>query len=127
MTLKTLGYAFAAGIAAFLVVGVTVTELVGAWIEFSLFVGLPAGIVAGALVAAAVSYGLGDGVPSRRRRLAGSVAGFGVGFLVAVVALGVAGVGVVSSMVAAFGVGLVAAVVRYLRAPPAPDAGTVVN
>ena len=127
MTLKTLGSAFAAGIAAFLVVGVAVTELVGAWIEFSLFVGLLAGIAAGALLAAIVSFGLGDGVPAGRRRLAGSIAGFGIGFLVAVVALAVAGLGVGSSMAIAVGIGLVAAVVRYMRAPPAPDAGTVVN
>jgi len=127
MTFKTLGYAFAAGIATFLVVGVTLTELASVWTEFSLFVGLPAGIVAGGLVAAAVAFGLTDDTPSRQRRIAGSIAGFGVGFLAAVVAGSLAGLGVVSAMAIAVGVGLVAAVVRYRREPPAPDASTVPN
>ena len=127
MTLKTLGYAFAAGIATFLVVGVTLTELASAWTEFSLFVGLPTGIAAGGLVAAAVAFGLTDDAPSRRRRIAGSIAGFGVGFLATAAAVGLAGLGVVSSMAIAVGVGIVAAVVSYMREPSAPDAGSVPN
>jgi hypothetical protein len=65
MTRKSLGYALAAGLAVFLTVGVAVTELAGTWVEFSLFVGLPAGIVAGAAAAAAVTVGLSDGAVYR--------------------------------------------------------------
>ena len=116
MTRKSLGYALAAGIAAFLVVGATVTELAAARIEFSLFVGLPAGIVAGAAVAAAVAYGLGAETAPRQRRLAVSIASFGLGFLAALVVLSsLVGLGVVLSMGLGVVVGLVAAVVSYLR------------
>ena len=60
MTLESLAYALIAGVAAFLAVGVAVTEIASAWIEFSVFVGLPAGVVAGIVVAAAVALGLAD-------------------------------------------------------------------
>ena len=122
MTLKSLGYALVAGIAAFLVVGVTVTELAAARIEFSLFVGLPAGIVAGAAVAAAVAYGLGKETTPQQRRLAASSAGFGVGFFAAVIVLsGLVGLGMVLSMGVGVVVGLAAAVVSYLRGSTTPD------
>ena len=126
MTLKSLGYALAAGIAAFLVVGATVTELAAARIEFSLFVGLPAGIVAGAAVAAAVAYGLGAETAPRQRRLAVSIASFGLGFLAALVVLSsLVGLGVVLSMGLGVVVGLVAAVVSYLRGAAILDPTTV--
>jgi len=122
MTLKSLGYALAAGIAAFLVVGVAVTELVAARIEFSLFVGLPAGIVAGAAAAAVVAYGLGESTTPRQRRLAASIASFGLGFLAALVFLsGLVGLGMVLSMGVGIVVGLAAAVVSYLRGSTTPD------
>ena len=127
MTHKSLGSALAAGIAAFLVVGVAVTELASTWIEFSLFVGLPAGIAAGAAVAAAVAYGLGEPTTSRQRRLAASTAGFGVGFLAALVLSGFVGLGVALSMGLGVVVGLVAAVVSYLRGSTAPDSPTVAS
>jgi len=123
MTRKALGYALAAGIAAFLVVGVTVTELATAWIEFSLFVGIPAGIVAGAAVAAAVGYGVGGEATPRQHRLAASFASFGLGFLVALVFLsGLIGLGVVLSMGLGVVVGFVAAVVSYLCGSTGPNA-----
>ena len=127
MTLKSLGYALAAGLAVFLAVGVAVTELAGTWIDFSLFVGLPTGIVAGAAAAAVVAFGLSGGADLRLRRIAGGMAGFGVGFLLAVVGLGVLGVGVVLSMGVAVVVGLVAAVVAYFRGPITPDPTTAVS
>jgi hypothetical protein len=126
MTLKSLGYALVAGIAAFLVVGVTVTELAAARIEFSLFVGLPAGIVVGAAVAAAVAYGLRGEPTSRQHRLAGAVAGFGGGFLAALVVLsGLVGLGVVLSMGLGVVIGLMAAIVSYLRGSTTPDPNPV--
>lgn len=110
MRLRTVGLAVAAGVAAFLVVGVAVTELALAWIEFSLLVGLPAGLATGAFVAAATFLGLAEGAPARRRRAALSVGGFGVAFLaVLVVAAAVGGQGVVVSLVVAGGVGVVVA------------------
>ncbi|OAQ52644.1 hypothetical protein HTG_09975 [Natrinema mahii] len=63
---RTLGYAAAAGIAAFLVVVVAVSELLVPAIEFSVLVGLPAGVGAGVLVAAVVFVQFGrhaDGTP----------------------------------------------------------------
>lgn len=44
---------FVVGTAAALLVGIAVTEVVSQWIFFSLFVGIPAGIVAGIVVIAA--------------------------------------------------------------------------
>ncbi|MFD1641534.1 hypothetical protein [Halohasta litorea] len=127
MTLKPLVYALAAGLAVFLAVGVAVTELASAWIEFSLFVGLPAGIVAGTAAAAAVTFGLSGGADRRLRHIASGLAGFGVGFLLAVIGLGALGVGVVLSMGVAVVVGLVAAVVGYLRGPTTLDPTTATS
>ncbi len=62
MTLKSVLVSLSLGIVAFLVVGILVTELVSPWIEFSLFVGIPAGIVAGVVVALATT------LVRRRRR-----------------------------------------------------------
>lgn len=88
---RTIGLALAAGVAAFLVVGVAATEAVSGWIEFSVFVGIPVGLVAGAGAAAVVFLRLEDPDPGRRRP-ALAVAGFGAGFVLAlVVAAGVLG------------------------------------
>lgn len=121
MTLKTLGYALVAGITAFLVVGVTVTELAAAWVEFSLFVGIPTGVVAGAAVAAVVAFGLRTDVDQRQHRFASVIAGFGLGFLAALVVLsGLIGLGVVLSMGLGVVIGLVSAVASYLHEPTGP-------
>ena len=126
MTLKLLGYALAAGVAAFLVVGVTVTELAAARIDFSVFVGIPAGVVAGMAVTAAVAFELADVDSPQRYRLAGAVAGFGVGFLAAVIVLsGLVGLGVVLSMALGVVVGLVAALVSYVRGSTTSDSPTI--
>lgn len=115
MTLKSLGLALAAGIAAFLLVAVAVTELAQPWVAFSLFLGLPAGLVAGAVVVTLVAFSAGDDDP-RRRRLALSSGVFGAVFLgVLVVAGGLLEVGTVVSLVLAAVVGAVAALGSYLR------------
>lgn len=63
---RTVGYGLAAGVAAFLVVGVVGTELgTAAGVEFSLFVGIPRGLAAGVVAAAVVGVG-GAAVASRR-------------------------------------------------------------
>ncbi|MGB9958631.1 hypothetical protein ACOZ4B_19810 [Haloferax prahovense] len=46
---------FAVGVVTAVLVGIAVTELAARWIFFSLFVGIPAGIVTGVL-AIAVTY-----------------------------------------------------------------------
>ncbi|WEL29747.1 hypothetical protein [Haloferax volcanii] len=48
---------FAVGVVAALVVGIAVTEVAARWVFFSLFVGIPSGLVAG-VVAVAVTYAL---------------------------------------------------------------------
>jgi len=90
MDARTLALALGAGLAAFLAVGAAVTEFALRWVEFSLFVGLPVGLVAGVTAAAAVLLGRGETASARARRVAAAVGGFGVAFLVAfAVAVGV--------------------------------------
>lgn len=113
----TLGLSLAAGVAAALVVGVAVTEVALAWTEFSLFVAIPAGVAAGAFVAAAVYLGLADDAPARRRRVAASLGGFGVAFLAVLVLAGTVGsTGAVVALVLAVVAGAVAAGATYYRA-----------
>jgi len=81
MDARTLALALAAGLATFLVVGAAVTEFALRWIEFSLFVGLPVGLVAGVTAAATVVLGSGDEASARSRRVAVAVGAFGVAFL----------------------------------------------
>ncbi|WP_148415680.1 hypothetical protein [Haloferax sp. KTX1] len=44
---------FAVGVVAAVLVGIAVTEMAARWVFFSLFVGIPAGLVAGVLATAA--------------------------------------------------------------------------
>lgn len=118
MTLKSLGLALAAGITAFLVVVVAVTEIAQPWIEFSLFLGIPAGIVAAAFTAAAVYLGLADDAPAGRRRIAGTFGAFGVAYLAALVVLGgIVDIGTALAIVVSAGIALVVAAVAYVRGP----------
>lgn len=62
--------------------------------------------------------GLADDGPASHRRAAGATAAFGVGFVVALVALGwIAGVGVVTAIVGAVVAALAVGVATYLRGP----------
>jgi len=124
MKLKTLTIALAAAIAAFVIVGVAVTELAGQRVEFSLFVGIPAGLFAGAAAGAAVAFGLGS-EEAGNRRIAFGFGAFGVAFLVAfLVGAFLLSVGVVLSILVGVVVGLVAAPIGYLRGPKAPPTAT---
>jgi len=115
MRLRTLALALAAGVTAFVLVGVAVTELAASRIEFSLFLGLPAGLVAGAVTTALVAVGLGRSSASRRFALA--VGAFGVAFPLSLVAIAfLLGSGVLTAMAVAVVVGVVAAVGTYVRA-----------
>jgi hypothetical protein len=119
MNLRLLGRTIAAGIATFLVVGLAVTELLQPRIEFSLLVGIPAGLFTGAVVAAAVAWGSSAGAPAQRRLLAGSIGAAATSFLAVVgagvvLALGIASTVVVGVLVGTV-VGVAVAVVGYLR------------
>lgn len=82
MRTRAIGLAVVSGIAAFVLVGVIVTELAAPSIEFSLFVGVPAGLVAGVVTAILVFTGLERPSPARRRP-AHAIAVFGAVFVVA--------------------------------------------
>lgn len=82
MDLRRIGVALIAGAAAFLLVGVAVTAALESMIEFSLFIGLPAGFVAAILVTAVVAMTLDD--PNPRRNAVG-VAGGAAGVTVLLV------------------------------------------
>lgn len=116
MNYRLLGLTLAAGLATFFVVGVAVTELLQSRIAFSLLVGLPAGLVAGAFAASLVAWGVTEGAPAQRRRLATAFGTFGLGFLVVLVAGSLLSVGVTISIVIGVGVGVVIAIASYLRA-----------
>lgn len=117
MRLRTVGFALAAGVAALLVVGVIGTELgTAAGIEFSLFVGVPAGLVAGAAAAAVVFLRYEDPEPSRRRP-AVALAGFGATFVLALpLAAGALRLRNSVALPVAAVVGLMGAGVAYRRA-----------
>ncbi|WP_247008120.1 hypothetical protein [Halorientalis litorea] len=115
MRLRTLALALAAGVSAFVLVAVAVTELASSRIEFSLFLGLPAGLVAGAVTTALVAVGLGRSPASRRFALA--AAAFGVAFPLSLVAIAfLVGSGILTAMAVAVVVGTAAAVGTYVRA-----------
>ncbi len=109
-----MGLAVAVGLAVFVAVGAAVTEAASATIEFSLFVGLPAGFVAGIAVAAFVYLRLGAADPGKRRP-AIALTGFGAAFLV--VLFGGVAVGLRNSVALPIAgvVGVVAAIALYLR------------
>ena len=124
MRLRDVAIVLASGLAAFLVGVVVTTELLAPDIEFSVFVGIPVGIVAGVAMAAVVALGLGPDAGPGRRRIARSLGTFGVAFLV--VLFGGAAVletGTVIAIVAALVVGLVVAVAAYVRSDGDGSAG----
>ena len=104
-------------IAGFLIVGVVVTEASADAVEFSLFIGIPAGLVAGFAAFAAVYRGLAS--PSDRTQRGSLAAGaFGTAFLLLLV-VAAAGLDVrntVALVVAAVG-GVIVAMAVYARAP----------
>lgn len=124
MNLRKLGLTIAAGIATVLVVGVAVTELLQPRIEFSLLVGIPAGLFAGAVVAAVVAWSVGEGRSAQQRRLAVALGSFAAAFLAVLVAGALLSVGTVLGTVAGVAVGLVAALGAYLRGGGSPPERT---
>lgn len=69
--------ALAGGVAAFVIGFVAVTELLSATIEFSVFLGIPAGIVAGVITAGIIVWAINRELSW----LAFALGGFGLGFL----------------------------------------------
>lgn len=119
---KSLVLATSAGLAAFLLVGGTATAIFEQWIEFSLFIGIPIGLLAGVVAGGGVAAGLSEEA-STRQRIAKIVAGFSLGFLLslAVLLLFWNG-GMTVSLGISIAVGLVVAVfVDWLR--PSSPAG----
>ncbi|MFB6211815.1 MAG: hypothetical protein ABEI76_09780 [Halobacteriales archaeon] len=90
MNLRNALFGVIVAVAGFLVVGVAVTELAAKEIEFSLFLGLPAGIVGGLVFGWVTTRWLSSDVAEHRHRGA-ALAGFGVGFLTVVLGLTVVG------------------------------------
>lgn len=122
MYLRRVALAFGAGLASLLLVGVAVTELAQPAIEFSLFLGIPVGVLAGVVVAAFVFGGLAPDAPSERRPPALALGYFGATLFVAFLfGSQVLGVRNTVALVGATILGLLAGVGAYVRQP---DSGT---
>lgn len=115
VNLKSLTLALVAGIASFLLVGFTVAAVTERWIEFSVFLGIPAGLIAAVVAAAAVALGFDSQRPEAHRRIALGVGLFGIGFLVTLVVLVAASQGLVLSMTVGVVIGVLAAFIGYIR------------
>lgn len=116
MSLQSFIAALIAGVSAFVVVAVAVTELTAPTIAFSLLAGIPAGLIAGAVVAIGVYAIHDEAAPARSQRVAGGMMGFAAGFLLAFfVGSTVLELGVLFATGAATVIGLVVAVAALLR------------
>lgn len=115
MNSGVIGRLVAACLATFLIVTVAVTELLQSHIEFSLLVGIPAGLVAGAVAAGVVALGFADGAPKRRQRIASAFGAFAIGVLVAIVVGALFPAGTALTLTVGTIVGLLIAVVVYRR------------
>lgn len=114
MSLRTALAALAAGLTAFVLVGVAVTELAASRIACSLFLGIPAGLGAGAIAMTVVRRTLGDPRPERRR-LGVAIGSFSGGFLVGLAGLAVVGrTGAVTALVGGLAVGGLATLVGWV-------------
>lgn len=115
MDLRAFALAGAAGVAAFILVGVAVTEVTVRWIEFSLFVGIPAGILAGVVASIVVYLGLTRDTPKVRRRVALALGTFGATFLAVLVVAVLLERTVVMSILLATATGAIAGLIVFVR------------
>jgi hypothetical protein len=120
MNSKSMFLTISAGLAAFLLVGGTVTAIFEQWIEFSLFIGIPIGLLAGVVAGGGVAAGLSEEA-STRQRIAKIVAGFSLGFLLSLAVLLLFWTGGVTVFLGiSIAVGLVVAVLVYWVRPSNP-------
>ncbi|EMA36847.1 hypothetical protein [Halobiforma nitratireducens] len=110
MSVKTGVLSLSAGLAAFFGFGMATAAITGPLVEYELLLGLLAGTIAGGVATAAVAVTFAPDVPSGRRRIAGTVTGFGVGFFVGLVGgVIVVHLGTVQSIGAGFALGILSA------------------
>lgn len=102
-----------------LLVGGAVSALLEPWIEFSLFLGIPAGLLAGVVAAGGVAAGFVVENSPVRTQIAMGVAGFSLAFLLSFGGvLLVLDAGVVISLGLSVVLGLVGGVFAYVRSRP---------
>ena len=118
MNLRRPVYTLGAGLAAFVIVGVVVTEIASTRIAFSLLLGLPAGLLAGLLVGAFVSLNLRSPPGSMTRRAAFGLGAFGVTFVIVLLSATI-GLGIRNSRALPIAgvAGVIAAVATTLNPP----------
>lgn len=90
MTIRNGLLGLIAAVSGFIVITVAVTELLSRWIEFSLLLGLPSGVIGG-IVLGVLTYWWLDSDNAGSRRNGATLAMFGVAFLVVLVSLVVVG------------------------------------
>ncbi|WP_049941126.1 hypothetical protein [Halorhabdus utahensis] len=115
MRVRILGYAAFAGIATFLVVFFAVSEALLPYIEFSVLVGIPVGLLVGTLSAAFVLTEFGSDTSQTRRALARGLGTAGIGFVVAFGIGLLTGQGVTLATVLGVATGLIAGMVIVIR------------
>jgi len=115
MRIRILGYAAFAGIATFLVVFFAVSEALLSYIEFSVLVGIPVGLLVGALSAAFVLTQFESDTTKTRRALARGLGAAGIGFVVAFGLALLLGQGVTLAILLGIGAGTVTGIVIVIR------------
>jgi hypothetical protein len=117
MRLRTLGYALAAGVAAFGLTVVAVVELFLSDVYFSLLVALPIGLVVGAVTAAVVLLLAGPGRTPTQQAVAYALGTFGAVLLAVFGGLTVSGapVGTAIAVVVGSVLGVVAGAAMFVR------------
>lgn len=116
MRLRTILQTLLVGAVTALCVGVVVTELVSPYVEFSLFVGIPVGALAGLASVAVVAQWLESAALGRRAIALGLVAFAATLVVVLAFAVGVADLSNTDGLVVAAVAGVVLGSLRYLRA-----------
>lgn len=111
---------FGVGVTAFLTVAATVTELLGAVVEFSAFVGLPIGLLAGAVTSAATWARLWNAPGARPALLGVATVGYAV-FVVAAASYAISAVRGLVTVERALVAAVVAGLAVFALARREPD------
>lgn len=115
MELRDVALAVVSGLATFVIVGVAVTEVTAEWIEFSLFVGIPAGVISGVAVTLVVYLGLTSETPGTRRPIAIGLGTFGGVFILVLVLGLIINTPTVTVLLVATAVGVVGGIIAFAR------------